>query len=403
MTGRAAMVRFALVLAIGASLVGCAVMRIDVDVYKGPLANHEEVQTEQFAAMAIGAKPLLIQLRDFIEWEDKKTREGMREKPWYLAGYIPPSDEIPKPYFNDDQAKRVNSVLYLYEDANLSGLGWFIERAGAILTAVRKAQKSYSPNREEDRRRWKRFAKKFVNPDEFKGNEAKILSELIDEYKQYLYPGSITDPKDPRKYYRDVQCIEKTFGRLDSNEARCNSKEDDDWYSRLKELRDASFVRRHAIKLFKDANDPAVDEFVESVVAIPNAYIGALNAFRDLWEMAIEVLQFVDSPAYRGPSKDLLRVELARLISRTTQQQHLAGAILLDMEGDLAELKMSLRGNTIKVLGASTNWFEKTDFCETRKYDSREVRLEFELANKTLQEALFNDPTRILSSFCKEI
>ena len=62
MTGRAAMVRSALVLAIGASLVGCAVMRIDVDVYKGPLANHEDVQTQQFAAMAIGAKPLLIRL-----------------------------------------------------------------------------------------------------------------------------------------------------------------------------------------------------------------------------------------------------------------------------------------------------------------------------------------------------
>ena len=63
MTGKAAMVRFALVLAIGATLVGCAVLRIDVDVYKGPLANHEDVQMEQFAAMAIGAKPLMIALR----------------------------------------------------------------------------------------------------------------------------------------------------------------------------------------------------------------------------------------------------------------------------------------------------------------------------------------------------
>lgn len=63
MTGRAAMVRSALVLAIGASLVGCAVMRIDVDVYKGPLANHEDVQAEQMAAMAVGARPLLTRIK----------------------------------------------------------------------------------------------------------------------------------------------------------------------------------------------------------------------------------------------------------------------------------------------------------------------------------------------------
>ena len=51
MTGKAAMIRFALALGIGASLVGCAVLRIDVDVYKGPLANNEDVQTEQMAVM----------------------------------------------------------------------------------------------------------------------------------------------------------------------------------------------------------------------------------------------------------------------------------------------------------------------------------------------------------------
>jgi len=49
------------------SLTGCAVLTVDVDVYKGPLANHEDVQVEQMAAMAIGAKPLLVELRDMLE------------------------------------------------------------------------------------------------------------------------------------------------------------------------------------------------------------------------------------------------------------------------------------------------------------------------------------------------
>ncbi len=49
--------------AMGAALYGCAVMTIDVDVYKGPLANHKDVQTEQIAVMAVGARPLLERLK----------------------------------------------------------------------------------------------------------------------------------------------------------------------------------------------------------------------------------------------------------------------------------------------------------------------------------------------------
>ena len=48
-------------------LMGCAVLKIDVDVYKGPLANHESVQMQQMAVMAIGAKPLLSELLALLE------------------------------------------------------------------------------------------------------------------------------------------------------------------------------------------------------------------------------------------------------------------------------------------------------------------------------------------------
>ena len=43
-------------------LSGCAVLNIEVDVYKGVLANEDDIQTEQIAALAIAAKPLLSQL-----------------------------------------------------------------------------------------------------------------------------------------------------------------------------------------------------------------------------------------------------------------------------------------------------------------------------------------------------
>jgi hypothetical protein len=46
---------------------GCAVLTVDIDVYKGPLANHVDVQTEQAAITALAAKPLLSKLRYQLE------------------------------------------------------------------------------------------------------------------------------------------------------------------------------------------------------------------------------------------------------------------------------------------------------------------------------------------------
>lgn len=51
------------------ALVACSSLTIDVDVYKGSLANHQDVQMQQLAAMAVGAKPLLEQLEDGDDYE----------------------------------------------------------------------------------------------------------------------------------------------------------------------------------------------------------------------------------------------------------------------------------------------------------------------------------------------
>ncbi len=104
--------------------VGCAVLTVDVDVYKGSLANHEDVQIEQMAVMAIGAKPLLIQVRDELEIEKRKELKNSgsmvpfvdikKDRDRYKARHIPTIDG--QSYFYDENANRMNSVLYLYED-----------------------------------------------------------------------------------------------------------------------------------------------------------------------------------------------------------------------------------------------------------------------------------------------
>lgn len=110
--------------AAAALLGGCAVLTIDVDVYKGPLANDEQVQVEQVAVMAIGAKPLLVQLRDRLEVRGESARpsprftslDGLRfgGNEWYELDYVRRRDRTSG--FHDDRASQVNEVIGLYKD-----------------------------------------------------------------------------------------------------------------------------------------------------------------------------------------------------------------------------------------------------------------------------------------------
>ncbi|MBI3118222.1 MAG: hypothetical protein HYZ00_06035, partial [Candidatus Hydrogenedentes bacterium] len=108
-------------LMLAATILGCANLRIDVDVYKGPLANDEEVQIEQMAAMAIGAKPLLFTLRDRLECEARNQYTQCTD----CVGVVPPFTELRREYmkerpnhliFRSDLARQVNGILYLYSN-----------------------------------------------------------------------------------------------------------------------------------------------------------------------------------------------------------------------------------------------------------------------------------------------
>lgn len=125
-------------------MTGCAALTIDVDVYKGPLVEDIQVQTKSTTAMAKGALPLLIQLRNTLEEEaivQSSIRsathwdypEGAHDHPYpyvkkstclgkhklqefqnrqnYGDGFIPQDYE-----FCHEQAFRVNAILSLYED-----------------------------------------------------------------------------------------------------------------------------------------------------------------------------------------------------------------------------------------------------------------------------------------------
>ena len=123
-------------------------LTVDVDVYKGALANTEEVQAEQVISLAMGSKPLLIQLRDHLEvshgpfpvWTTKgrnpvSSADDLQARltEWrantnYNAGGI-----TAKNVFDDEFAVSVNDILGLYDDTSLPELSDTIIEAEDML------------------------------------------------------------------------------------------------------------------------------------------------------------------------------------------------------------------------------------------------------------------------------
>lgn len=118
--------------ALGSALIaGCAALQIDVDVYKGPLANSEEIERDQFIAMAMSAKALMYAMRNNLldAYDARRKKKG--EDPWDKdAGarssvqlgnkfpcFDPRSDAERCPLDADlKSARQLNDILTHYED-----------------------------------------------------------------------------------------------------------------------------------------------------------------------------------------------------------------------------------------------------------------------------------------------
>lgn len=208
---------WAAAVALCAVLSGCAVLTVNVDVYKGALVNEEHVQLHQLVALATAAKPMLIQLRDNLEWPETDGKiivKGRSPKPggcpngydvkeWYQAEYVPPPagitgeegyipelesktvwqsmrgwfakafDTSPLPtcqrHFNSSYARRVNDVLSLYEDLDSPVFAPYGKRLREALEQLHRTQDIVEFNESRDR---------------------KILAEIEQGFKQDLLAGA---------------------------------------------------------------------------------------------------------------------------------------------------------------------------------------------------------------------
>ncbi|WP_338848942.1 hypothetical protein V8J88_08360 [Massilia sp. W12] len=56
-------------------LSACSALQVDVDVYKGPLSNQQEVEYKQFAVMAIAAKPLIAHVLETVRLSSTNKKD----------------------------------------------------------------------------------------------------------------------------------------------------------------------------------------------------------------------------------------------------------------------------------------------------------------------------------------
>jgi hypothetical protein len=315
-------------------IAGCAVLTVDVDVYKGPLANHEDIQMEQMAAMAIGAKPLLVELRDIIEAEHEYWREFekedkkwyaflkvfkskdlekrlsyLRETSWYRPEYIWPywsENNRMESRFRSSDADNVNNILCLYYDRGNEQYSLFMRR---IWQADRDYKIAYNilrpDSNEADIKRWKKlelkpdsFEKKAKNllPEDSSREDIKKLSKRIEKLRneyEHFYTDPNREAKELLKSWYDIrdQLGEKVPYALRDN--RLLKGKDDELKkspnAQAYAFDNSELVDFHAEHLF-GLKDKKKDDFVDHVKKISQAFIDSRDALERLWRVEMEVI-----------------------------------------------------------------------------------------------------------------
>jgi len=254
-------------LALGSS--ACAVLTVDVDVYKGPLANHPDVQVEQLAVMAIGAKPVLVQLQSDL---------SLAKSP---------------------QAKTVEGIVDLYEDAQQvpeplrSQLSAKI-RAGERLMQQAEGLSAGLSDEARDRELLKRCGTS-VTESQLRDLEALLLKRQIKE----------------SPVARPPERVKRTT----------SSTVEFEWLTRVDQTR---LALKNTLSSLPDA---VLDELVARLDQIGSAFLQGRELMDRSLLLALEVLSTVEGQA-EFPNQEDLRLAAIEVVSRLIQPKAIYAAML---------------------------------------------------------------------------
>lgn len=357
------------------SLTGCAVLTVDVDVYKGPLANHEDVQVEQMAAMAIGAKPLLVELRDMLEatgpegdstggaaeWRQKKTAEG-----WYRQAYVRAPDGTSR--FENQNANRVNEILWLYEDRSEDEqYSVLVRRAWQAAKDYKRAYEILRPDSNDaERQLWTQLK---LKRNSFKDEAELLIGKKDSDQVKELAKKIETLRQDYKDFYtrkyRDCKKLLKTWFEIRDLliAAKCKNlatfRDDLSLKEKDQELKASSNAAFHALAetslvafqaehLF-GLRDKRKEQFVDHVKKVSNAFLAARDALEQLWRVEMETIIWLsDQPPEAAAHYYPRMLEIAKASLEIVQSRHVAALLELLQPRDpnvpdgLEELKRSM-------------------------------------------------------------
>lgn len=312
-------------------LVGCSVLTIDVEAYKGPLANHEAVRVQQVAVMAIGAKPLLTELRDRLEWEGEEDRKYRREeamcKKWYRQGYVKPTREGQYNWFENESAQNVNEILGLYEDLTDEGLDVFVQKGRLALESYFIIRRKLETETKQDREFYQRIISQAK-----KGNCCLLMA-----FKRLLCPSMIRDSwREPSPSFFDANDTAYT--------------QDDalgKWYALLEE---DIVTKRLDVLLGKQRHKELKNDVEGRLKALAALAIEARSELQKAIRIGLEFMILANSPSFQSSIKDLsaLNKAVASVLAQLIQPRKVDAA--LKMPGLATGLRDSLRSRWMQAI-----------------------------------------------------
>lgn len=369
---------------------GCAVITVDVDVYKGPLTNDEDVQIQQMFTMASAAKPLLIELRDRLEWGARidACREHAIDDRWYVDGYVPdprlsanahsagppePDAERSTPskqrYFVDLRARRVNAILSLYEDVEDSHYSRLAERYVQLVRDFelqRSAHTRVEPRDhdvvEASRPEFEQQARWFFTPEPGKFRSPRSLLQ-VSEGKSGLgahLRGAVERNAEDQSLTAFLR-VAVEGPRVSTNEL----------FSLLSQDEPARQVAEALIEKGGKRAD-RVREAKGRIQEIAASYLASRRVLSDLLEVSLELVVL---QSRLGADLEARR-ELARVVTALVQPQYLAWVAsspeLEDPERD-GVVATILAAYPTRLVDGSVFYWSATDYRDARAGLAREL------------------------------
>ncbi|HYC76790.1 MAG TPA: hypothetical protein VEI02_04090 [Planctomycetota bacterium] len=298
------------------ALGGCAVLVVDVDVYKGPLSNEDDVQLEQLAVLAVGAKPLLIQLRDALEAAEYDY--VFRTRPWYQAEYIkPPLNPTAIDFFRSTPAQRVNSILGLYHDRPSGAYAAVVADAVAAFREYESLRSVVDFNDDDVRSEaeWRAFYRRSLTDD-----DRTVLRRFF-------------GPPEGDARVRNARGLAAAANAGDEDVVDAVKSDSNAAFSALADAGGAAKAAGWA--LAPDAPASAKAAFVDRTRRIAVAFADSRGALRRVWRAALTFRALTDARDAEEDPEVRRIVEIAcGVAARLTHPGLLAYAIGVDRSAD---------------------------------------------------------------------